>query len=213
MHNKTRKNCIKLIKTIEKCKKVVYYEAINKEETGRGTTNNKGGGIVDRRDHDRCQELYVKYRQFMYWYVKKHFPDLPEEDIRDILQEVWTSLLNAIDKLYDKGDEGQFAWLIRVTQTKVIYYYRSRKRTEELGEKIGLALREQQEVGSVQDIVIARMIAMELVEGLTEEERRILAIEYFSDTTGEVSNAFKCRRSRLRRKIEESLGIFRKKRR
>lgn len=61
MHNKTRKNCIKLIKTIEKCKKVVYYEAINKEETGRGTTNNKGGGIVDRRDHDRCQELYVKY--------------------------------------------------------------------------------------------------------------------------------------------------------
>lgn len=212
MHNKTRKNCIKLIKTIEKCKKVVYYEAINKEETGRGTTNNKGGGIVDRRDHDRCQELYVKYRQFMYWYVKKHFPDLPEEDIRDILQEVWTSLLNAIDKLYDKGDEGQFAWLIRVTQTKVIDYYRSRKRTEELGQKIGLALREQQEVGSVQDIVIARMIAMELVEGLTEEERRILAIEYFSDTTGEVSNAFKCRRSRLRRKIEESLGIFRKKR-
>lgn len=128
--------------------------------------NNKGGGIVDRRDHDRCQELYVKYRQFMYWYVKKHFPDLPEEDIRDILQEVWTSLLNAIDKLYDKGDEGQFAWLIRVTQTKVIDYYRSRRRTEELGEKIGLALREQQEVGSVQDIVIARMIAMELVEGL-----------------------------------------------
>lgn len=54
MHNKPRKNCIKLIKTIEKCKKVVYYEAINKEETGRGTTNNKGGGIVDRRDHDRC---------------------------------------------------------------------------------------------------------------------------------------------------------------
>lgn len=142
MHNKTRKNCIKLIKTIEKCKKVVYYEAINKEETGRGTMNNKGGGIVDRRDHDRCQELYVKYRQFMYWYVKKHFPDLPEEDIRDILQEVWTSLLNAIDKLYDKGDEGQFAWLIRVTQTKVIDYYRSRRRTEELGEKIGLALRE-----------------------------------------------------------------------
>ena len=84
---------------------------------------------------------------------------------------------------------------------------------EELGEKIGLALREQQEVCSVQDIVIARMIAMEVVEGLTEEERRILAIEYFSDTTGEVSNAFKCRRSRLRRKIEESLGIFRKKRR
>lgn len=54
MHNKTRKNCIKLIKTIEKCKKVVYYEAINKEETGRGTMNNEGGGIVDRRDHDRC---------------------------------------------------------------------------------------------------------------------------------------------------------------
>ena len=74
---------------------------------------------MDRRDHDRCQELYVKYREFMYWYVKKHFPDLPEEDIRDILQEVWTSLLNAIDKLYDKGDEGQFAWLIKVTQTKV----------------------------------------------------------------------------------------------
>ncbi len=41
---------------------------------------------MDRRDHDRCQELYVKYREFMYWYVKKHFPDLPEEDIRDILQ-------------------------------------------------------------------------------------------------------------------------------
>ena len=50
-------------------------------------------------------------------------------------------------------------------------------------------------------------------EGLTEEERIILAIEYLSDTTGEVSNAFKCRRSQLRRKIEESLGIFRKKRR
>lgn len=46
MHNKTRKNCIKLIKTIEKCKKVVYYEAINKEETGRGTMNNEGGDVI-----------------------------------------------------------------------------------------------------------------------------------------------------------------------
>lgn len=167
---------------------------------------------MDRRDHDRCQELYVKYREFMYWYVKKHFPDLPEEDIRDILQGVWTSLLNAIDKLYDKGDEGQFAWLIKVTQTKVIDYYRSQRKTEELGEKIGLALQEQKEGCSVQDTVIARMIAMELVEGLTEKERRVLSIEYFSDTNDEVSNAFKCRRSRLRRKIEESFGVFRKKR-
>lgn len=153
--------------------------------------NNEGGGIVDRRDHDRCQELYVKYRQFMYWYVKKHFPDLPEEDIRDILQEVWTSLLNAIDKLYDKGDEGQFAWLIRVTQTKVIDYYRSRKRTEELGEKIGLALREQQEVCSVQDIVVARMIAMELVEGLTDEagcvERSKKVLGYSGRNVGNLS--------------------------
>lgn len=40
---KQEKSCIKLIKTIEKCKKVVYYEAINKEETGRGTMNNEGG--------------------------------------------------------------------------------------------------------------------------------------------------------------------------
>lgn len=144
--------------------------------------------------------------------VKKHFPDLPEEDIRDILQEVWTSLLNAIDKLYDKGDEGQFAWLIKVTQTKVIDYYRSQRKTEELGERIGLALQEQKEGCSVQDTVIARMIAMELVEGLTEKERRVLSIEYFSDTNDEVSNAFKCRRSRLRRKIEESFGVFRKKR-
>jgi hypothetical protein len=56
------------------------------------------------------------------------------------------------------------------------------------------------------------MIAMELVEGLTEKERRVLSIEYFSDTNDEVSNAFKCRRSRLRRKIEESFGVFRKKR-
>ena len=148
----------------------------------------------------------------MYWYVKKHFPDLPEEDIRDILQEVWTSLLNAIDKLYDKGDEGQFAWLIKVTQTKVIDYYRSQRKTEELGERIGLALKEQKEGCSVQDTVIARMIAMELVEGLTEKERRVLSIEYFSDTNDEVSNAFKYRRSRLRRKIEESFGVFRKKR-
>ena len=30
MHNKTRKNCIKLIKTIEKCKIIVYYETTNK---------------------------------------------------------------------------------------------------------------------------------------------------------------------------------------
>lgn len=114
--------------------------------------------------------------------------------------------MNAIDKLYDKGDEGQFAWLIRVTQTKVIDYYRSRKRTEELGEKIGLALREQQEVCSVQDIVVARMIAMELVEGLTEEERRILAIEYFSDTTGEVSNAFKCDEAGCAERSKKVLG-------
>lgn len=58
----------------------------------------------------------------------------------------------------------------------------------------------------MQDIVIARMIAMELVEGLTEEERRILAIEYFSDTTGEVSNAFKCRRSRRAERSKKVLG-------
>lgn len=96
---------------------------------------------MDRRDHDRCQELYVKYRQFMYWYVKKHFPDLPEEDIRDILQEVWTSLLNAIDKLYDKGDEGQFAWLIRVTQTKVIDYYHPGKEQKNWEKRLFLLYR------------------------------------------------------------------------
>lgn len=72
---------------------------------------------------------------------EKHFPDLPEEDIRDILQEVWTSLLNAIDKLYDKGDEGQFARLIRVTQTKVIDYYRSRKEQKNWEKRLFLLYR------------------------------------------------------------------------
>lgn len=166
---------------------------------------------MDRRNRDRCQELYERYKQFMYWYVKKHFSDLPEEDIRDILQEVWTSLLKRIDQLYDKGEEGQFAWLIKVTQSKVIDYYRVQKKTEDLGRRIGTALMEEQTGLSVQDTVIEKMIAMELVEELTEAEREVLFAEYFSDTR-EFSNAFKCKRSRLRRKIEENLGIFRKKR-
>ena len=68
------------------------------------------------------------------------------------------------------------------------------------------------EAATEEQVAAATTALEEAVKGLTEKERRVLSIEYFSDTNDEVSNAFKCRRSRLRRKIEESFGVFRKKR-
>lgn len=169
---------------------------------------------MDEREQNRCQELYLKYRYLLFMYVKHQNPSLQEDDIHDILQEVWTALTDAIETVSAKNEKGQIAWLMCVSKNKTMDYFRAKKKKEQLGEKIGFALRDSLVGCSVQDAVIDKMIAIEVVENLTDTERKIFAAECFREEDVQIAdtNAYKCKRYRLRKKIEEGLGIFDRKR-
>ena len=120
------------------------------------------------------EELVSEYEKWaryqMEWRAKRNasiktveFPFEYRDGQKKLVASVYRTILRK-KKLFIQAPTG-------VGKTMAAVFPAVKAVGEELGEKIGLALREQQEVGSVQDIVIARMIAMELVEGLTEEEK------------------------------------------
>ena len=69
---------------------------------------------MKRKEEELCLRIYEEYRNRIYRYLKHKFPDIPQEDLRDIMQNVWADLVKDIHKLIPLDETDRLKWLLAV---------------------------------------------------------------------------------------------------
>lgn len=171
----------------------------------------RGEETVKRKEEELCLWIYENYRDRIYRYLKYKFPNVPQEDLRDILQNVWTDLVTDIQKLVPLDETERLRWLLAVAKIEACDWYRANHKVqlqslEEVQEKEERNIWDHLISDPVQDLVIKRLDALEIVRSLTEPECQVL---YSScGETGQEhhklsTNAERCRLYRIRKKLRE----------
>lgn len=164
---------------------------------------------MKKREQKLCEEIYTQYAERLYWYIKRHYYDIPEEDIRDVMQDIWVSLSKEIEKVSEMGNERRLYWLFTVCKSKCLDYYRSTKKAWELDDLLQKNY-EERRVPSVEKTVTGKLEGWEILESLSPDERKILAAHYFEERPTNLSakeaNALACKNYRLQQKIKNKMG-------
>lgn len=161
-----------------------------------------------RKEMMICQRLYEENGVRVRWFLASRFSDLSEDDVFDVMQEVWKTLAEHIDVVLKKDSDGQRAWLLTVARNKAYDKVRERQRELHLIERVqeNDPMMRQKDA-SAQDIAVGRVIASAILEKLSCADRETLFGEYFNVSsemeTEKVTNAKTCKRYRARMKLKK----------
>lgn len=157
-----------------------------------------------------CEKIYNDNHKRINWYIWKHYGSLSEEEIHDIMQDVWKALCQDIAEVSKRSEEGQWAWLITVVKNRVKSGYRNHERDKKLEEKLLLNVDDYPEAKSAEAHVLEKVAAEEILNKLTREERQLLFQKYQdpnlseeSGILGKTANAIACKLYRVRGKLKE----------
>lgn len=78
------------------------------------------------------EQAWNEYKNKLFLFIKSRVNSV--EDAEDLLNEVFVSLIKKTSQ--EKSPENIVAWLYRVTRNKIIDYYRTKKRFEDLPEDL-----------------------------------------------------------------------------
>lgn len=160
-----------------------------------------------------CQKLYEENNKRIKWYLWRHYGWLDEDCVYDIMQEVWKEMCVHIGKVSSYPEEGRWAWLVTVTNSKVVSFIRANARKEELVERVQNYSKRLPETNPVQEMAIQKMLAESVMEKLSAEEKRTLFGKYLGlrkikDNEDRIScadkksdNAQTCKMYRARKKL------------
>ena len=154
-----------------------------------------------------CNRIYFENQDRLNWYLIKRFPDLNPEDMRDILQETWHKLSKNIDEVAERKPDEQTFWLMKVSHNEVISLLRKQKLDKNKMAEFQERLMESKQKVSVEDEVVDKITAQEMLQKLTTEEIRILLdkMENSSDKKARKSNAENCKTYRIIQRLRKKL--------
>lgn len=89
--------------------------------------------------HRKCVEIYESNKIEMYWYLKKQYNWLPEEDVNDVMQETWKFMVNHILKVSEWKVNEQRMWLFASADK----FVDERKQIIEQKENMGTNIKEK----------------------------------------------------------------------
>lgn len=166
---------------------------------------------MKRKEEELCLRIYEEYRNRIYRYLKHKFPDIPQEDLRDIMQNVWADLVKDIHKLIPLDETDRLKWLLAVGKIEACEWYRKNQKMqfqslEEVQEEEGKGVWRHLFPDPVQDLVLERLEALEIIRSLTEPEWKVL-YSFCGESCQEEhrlsDNAERCRKYRVRKKLRE----------
>ena len=114
---------------------------------------------MKRKEEELCLRIYEGYRNRIYRYLKHKFPDIPQEDLRDIMQNVWADLVKDIHKLIPLDETDRLKWLLAVGKIEACEWYRKNQKMqfqslEEVQEEEGKGVWRHLLPDPVQDLVL-----------------------------------------------------------
>lgn len=168
---------------------------------------------MKRKEEELCLWIYETYKDRICRYLNYRFSDIPREDLRDVLQNVWTDMVKDIHKLVPLNETERLKWLLAVAKIEAFDWYRTKQKMqfeslEEVEEKEQRNLWNQLLSDPVQDLVMQKLEALEIIRNLTEPECQILYSscgEGWQESPKLSTNAERCRKYRVRKKLKELL--------
>ena len=126
---------------------------------------------VEAREENAFEEFYARFTPFVHGIVLAR---VPRDDSEDVVQEVFISAFNGLEKLRDKNAVGP--WLARIARNKAVEYYRRKKPTEALVADAPSNYVPKHEAREALDAILSlpeayrETLIMRLVEGMTGPE-------------------------------------------
>lgn len=159
----------------------------------------------------KIENLYKKYKNQLYRYLRANFPRLANEDSFDVLQEVWKTLTENIDAVEKLEEKQQVFWLYKTTE------YRARKilgrkyySDESLSGRESLVEGRADETSPLEK-VIRKMVASDIIDGLKEKDRELLIAKMCGVSFAELQtekysvHSLECRYSRMMKKLKKRM--------
>lgn len=144
--------------------------------------------------------LYKKYGPLVHGVLLAR---LPRDEVQDVLQEVFLGAFKNLRSLRDKDAAG--AWLVKLARNHAANFYRSSRKTEELGDTIEVDRSSVNGAAEVLDAIKSmpdsyrETLILRLVEGLTGDE--------IAQQTGMKAESVRVNLHRGMKKLRERLGI------
>ena len=123
------------------------------------------------------EEIYLKYRDKVFGYVKNHVNSI--EDAEDITSDIFIKIYSKLDT-YDETKAALSTWIYSMTSNTVIDYYRTNHIHSEIPEDL------TDERSSIEDEVLNKESLEALadaLEQLPQELRDIIILRYYKGLT------------------------------
>lgn len=164
---------------------------------------------MNKKEEEIYLRIYEENKERMYWLLRKKCTWLKEDEIPDIMQEVWEALSVNFQKVSEWNEAAQWSWLATVAYNQAVNVIRKRVKREELAEKITAFELFPLKKLSTEETVIGRVTALSILEQLSVKEKRVLYRETLEPEDPEVKkpkdNAETCKIYRARKKLEKHM--------
>lgn len=163
---------------------------------------------MNTMEKELTEKIYEENRERVRWYLWKNFTWLNQEDLRDIMQDVWIVLSENIDKVGSWAPAAQWGWLSTVAHNLVVSHGRFSTRKDTLQEELKDKFAEPKHFVSVEDMAIGKIMAETLLAKLSREDKKFILDSSSFSSDGKKqrkSNADSCKSYRLRKKLEKHM--------
>lgn len=135
--------------------------------------------LQSRRHKDRAfSELLDLYQERIYWHIRKIV--MTHENTNDVLQNTFMRVHNAIDRF--EGKSSLHTWMFRIAYNESIRFLEKEKRKQSVSiDDISMGQYEQLKGSDYFDGDELHEKLLNIIEGLTEKQRRVFQMKYFDD--------------------------------
>ncbi len=167
----------------------------------------KAGRMTEVQKAMLSERIYEECEEAVRWAITRKFGHMGKSVVYDALQETWKRMIEHFDEVYVKDQKGRIAWLITVANNYIIDTYRSARHMV-LVEDVEMYMREEgKEEDPVSSAVIDKILATEIINQFTEEEKKLLFARRLSPLVAagqdekKSKNAENCKRHRAKKKM------------
>ena len=163
---------------------------------------------MDNIQRKICQKIYEENVERVRWYLWKKFEWLNEEDVRDIMQDVWRILSENIETVGEWPPAAQWKWLKTVAHNRVISFLRRAERNVEIDGEIGVSFG-LSTITSAEDSAIEKVTAETILKKLSKSDKRTIFKNYLqsdpSPKPQRKSNAEVCKSYRAKKRLQKEM--------
>ncbi len=154
-------------------------------------------------ERELCMKIYNAYKERLQWYVRKWLYWLKTEDAHDIQQDTWRKLVEHINEVGEMSPSGQFNWLTTVCHNTAVSFVRKEKKMVSEDRETLERLLEAKKVISLEEEIVDKVLLQEILEKISEDDRKTLYMSEFSSAKRKKNNAETCKTYRVKQKIRK----------